>query len=122
MWIREENFYHVFLRVCSLSSICRVQNHFADVVLSNGASLPPRLPGLSRVLKGLQTSSDSKTDADARNTSLLIFTVVALSYRGYWTSKGRPSERDITLDVAATLAWVSSTYSTDTTLALWAKT
>jgi len=33
--------------------------------------------------------------------------------------KGRPSERGITLDAAAALAWVSSTYSTDTTLVLW---
>lgn len=31
------------------------------------------------------------------------YTLVAVSYRGYWTSRGRPSERGIGLDAAAAL-------------------
>jgi fermentation-respiration switch protein FrsA (DUF1100 family) len=33
--------------------------------------------------------------------------VVGLSYRGYWTSRGRPSERGINIDAQAALAYVS---------------
>jgi uncharacterized protein len=35
------------------------------------------------------------------------YTVVGLSYRGYWTSRGRPSERGINIDAQAALAYVS---------------
>ena len=35
------------------------------------------------------------------------YTCVALSYRGYWTSRGRPSQRGIELDASATLEWVN---------------
>lgn len=35
------------------------------------------------------------------------FTQVGLSYRGYWTSKGRPSEIGINYDTAAAVNWVS---------------
>jgi acetyl esterase/lipase len=31
---------------------------------------------------------------------------VCCSYRGYWTSKGRPSEKGIALDAAAALQWI----------------
>lgn len=47
------------------------------------------------------------------------YTIVALSYRGFWTSKGRPSERGINLDAAAALDWVSANFSSDATLVLW---
>lgn len=49
----------------------------------------------------LLSPSSSKTD-DSR------FSIVALSYRGFWTSKGRPSERGIRLDAQAALQWVLS--------------
>ena len=39
--------------------------------------------------------------------------MVALSYRGYWTSSGRPSQRGIERDVAAVLDWVSDNMSCD---------
>lgn len=43
------------------------------------------------------------------------FTQVGLSYRGYWTSKGRPSEIGINYDTAAAVKWISqlheNTYS-----------
>lgn len=41
---------------------------------------------------------------DSRNISLKF---VCLSYRGYWTSKGRPTEKGIRLDAAAALHWIS---------------
>lgn len=45
--------------------------------------------------------SSSQTD-DTR------FSLIALSYRGFWTSKGRPSERGIKLDAQAALQWILS--------------
>jgi len=60
----------------------------------NGSSLPPRLPGLSSVLKQLDTVEQS-----------VPCTLVALSYRGYWTSSGRASQSGIEKDAAAALAW-----------------
>lgn len=34
-------------------------------------------------------------------------TFVCLSYRGYWTSRGRPNENGLRLDAAAALDWIS---------------
>lgn len=34
-------------------------------------------------------------------------TVVCLSYRGYWTSRGRPTENGLRLDSAAAVEWIS---------------
>ncbi|KAL2039355.1 hypothetical protein N7G274_008023 [Stereocaulon virgatum] len=62
----------------------------------NGSSLPPRLPGLSQVLKSLAT--------DSRTANPAFYTIAALSYRGFWTSRGRPSEHGVNLDAAAVLA------------------
>lgn len=45
--------------------------------------------------------------------------MVALSYRGYWTSQGRPSEWGIKLDAAAVLDWVSQQYPDAHRLVLW---
>ncbi|KAL9034944.1 MAG: hypothetical protein Q9180_005126 [Flavoplaca navasiana] len=59
----------------------------------NGGALPPRLPSLSMVLKALQREASSSKR----------YTLVAVSYRGYWTSRGRPSERGIGLDAAAAI-------------------
>lgn len=36
--------------------------------------------------------------------------MVCCSYRGYWTSKGRPSERGIALDAAAALEWIKAAH------------
>ena len=41
------------------------------------------------------------------------YVVVALSYRGYWTSNGRPSQKGIERDAAAVLDWVSDRVSYD---------
>ncbi|KAL8774098.1 MAG: hypothetical protein Q9209_001206 [Squamulea sp. 1 TL-2023] len=64
----------------------------------NGGALPPRLPSLSMVLKALQREVAASTR----------YTLVALSYRGYWTSRGRPSERGIGLDAAAAIEFAVS--------------
>ncbi|KAK1595891.1 Alpha/Beta hydrolase protein [Colletotrichum navitas] len=61
----------------------------------NASSIPPRLPDLSWVLRELQQSK-----RPAR------YTMVCLSYRGYWTSRGRPSEKGINLDAQAALHWI----------------
>ncbi|KAJ5159684.1 uncharacterized protein N7482_006688 [Penicillium canariense] len=82
----------------------------------NGGSTPLRLPLLSQVLRTI--SSMSKTTTSDETT----FTIVALSYRGYWTSSGRPTQSGIELDAQAFLNWVSETYSspeTDLQVVLW---
>ena len=82
---------------------------------SNVASLPPRLPCLSEILKGLGQTLDT-AGSSAR------FTIVALSYRGFWKSSGRASQKGLELDAAAVLGWVSQTYmnqNDDVRLVLW---
>jgi len=72
----------------------------------NASSLPPRLPGLSRVLKLVDPTIEC--------------TLIALSYRGYWTSRGRASQRGIELDAAAALAWVQEQHNQpDIDIILW---
>ena len=66
----------------------------------NASSIPPRLPDLSSTLCMLRRHAQSQT----RN---LRCTFVCLSYRGYWTSRGRPNEKGIRLDAAAALEWIS---------------
>jgi fermentation-respiration switch protein FrsA (DUF1100 family) len=78
----------------------------------NASSLPPRLPYLSGVLKLLSASS---SEADGS-----YFSIVAVSYRGFWTSKGRPSERGIKLDAQAALQWVLGKYHlSKTKVVIW---
>jgi len=77
----------------------------------NASSLPPRMPGLSGVLKQLDAGE-----------SPMACTLVALSYRGFWTSSGRASQAGIEKDAAATMDWVNevrSRSSSDTKLVLW---
>lgn len=69
---------------------------------SNASSLPPRLPFLSDVLRLLKRSDPEEP--------LAMYTIVAVSYRGFWTSTGRPSQKGIELDMTAALDWVSRTY------------
>ncbi|KAK4251193.1 Alpha/Beta hydrolase protein [Corynascus novoguineensis] len=66
----------------------------------NASSIPPRLPDLSWVLRAV---SDSKTHALAPGE----LTFVCLSYRGYWTSRGRPSEPGLRLDAEAGVRWIA---------------
>ncbi|KAF2770241.1 alpha/beta-hydrolase [Teratosphaeria nubilosa] len=75
-----------------------------DVVIcyfqGNGSSTPPRLPLLSQVLKLVHT----------RKPHAVRFTLIALSYRGYWTSSGRASQKGIEQDAQAMLQWVAKTH------------
>ncbi|KAK5130866.1 hypothetical protein LTR08_001587 [Meristemomyces frigidus] len=79
----------------------------------NGSSTPPRLPLLSQVLKLAHAHSSSEN---------VQYTLVALSYRGYWTSSGRASQSGIELDAQAMLEWIAANYTSpnvDTKLVLW---
>lgn len=77
----------------------------------NAASTPPRLPYLSSILQQIAT-----LDASARTN----FSIVALSYRGFWTSSGRPSQHGIELDAAAALEWIFVYYPLETTsIVVW---
>lgn len=62
----------------------------------NASSLPPRLPDLSAALHRLR-------DIDPKTR----YIVVCLSYRGYWTSHDRPSEKGINMDAEAGIRWIS---------------
>lgn len=81
-----------------LSLLVRPDTH--TFVLGNASSIPPRLPGLSWVLRAV---SDNK----AIDLSPLQLTFVCLSYRGFWTSRGRPSEKGLRLDAEAGVEWIS---------------
>lgn len=64
-------------------------------MLGNASSLPPRLPDLSWILRRVKDADDS------------LYTMVCVSYRGYWTSHDRPHERGINMDAEAALRWVT---------------
>lgn len=70
----------------------------------NGGSTPLRLPLLSQVLKALATDTTSINPETS-------YVVVALSYRGYWTSSGRASQSGLEADAQAFLEWVAETFS-----------
>ncbi|KAK7514355.1 Alpha/Beta hydrolase protein [Phyllosticta citriasiana] len=79
----------------------------------NGGSMPLRLPMLAGVLKAL----DRQTYEPDRR-----FTLVAPSYRGFWKSRGRASQKGIERDAKATLQWVHQNYSSencDLNIVLW---
>ncbi|KAE8149484.1 Alpha/Beta hydrolase protein [Aspergillus avenaceus] len=79
----------------------------------NGGSTPLRLPLLSQVLRTINETPQPKN---------VEYTILALSYRGYWTSSGRATQSGIELDAQAFLDWVLETYTTpdtDLRLILW---
>ncbi|OTA00905.1 hypothetical protein A9Z42_0012130 [Trichoderma parareesei] len=65
--------------------------------IRNASSLPPRLPDISGVLRQLKAATEGQVH----------YTMVCLSYRGYWTSHDRPSEKGINLDSEAALRWIT---------------
>ncbi|KAE8381215.1 Alpha/Beta hydrolase protein [Aspergillus bertholletiae] len=88
----------------------------------NGGSTPLRLPLLSQVLRSIREKSTSTSAVAASALDGTEFTIVALSYRGYWTSSGRATQSGIELDAQAFLDWVSDTYAapdTDLQVILW---
>jgi fermentation-respiration switch protein FrsA (DUF1100 family) len=87
----------------------------------NGGSTPMRLPLLSQVLRAISETSKSSPSrtSESRDTEYII---VALSYRGYWTSSGRATQSGIEMDAQACLNWVSKTYGgaqTDLEIVIW---
>lgn len=64
-------------------------------MVGNASSIPPRLPLLSPVLRSLQETSHN-----------VRYTMVCVSYRGFWHSSGRPSEKGIAMDAIAALNWI----------------
>ncbi|KAG8533910.1 uncharacterized protein KY384_001651 [Bacidia gigantensis] len=74
----------------------------------NGGSIPPRLPAISQVLRLLHE----------RQRGEVKHTLVALSYRGFWKSEGRPSEKGIKLDAAAAIEWAAE-HHPGASLTLW---
>lgn len=76
----------------------------------NASSLPPRLPYLSSILKEV-----TRDQPDRKR-----YTIVALSYRGFWKSRGRPSQGGIELDAEAALRWVHTRYDPgQTKIVVW---
>ncbi|KAI0126951.1 Alpha/Beta hydrolase protein [Xylariales sp. AK1849] len=73
----------------------------------NASSIPPRLPDLSSALCML------KRRIHEGSRSIKV-TFVCLSYRGYWTSRGRPTEKGIRLDAAAGLNWIAQQHGEPT--------
>ncbi|KAJ5776295.1 uncharacterized protein N7511_001306 [Penicillium nucicola] len=87
----------------------------------NGGSTPMRLPLLSQVLRSITEASKPTTKAKSESAET-EYRIVALSYRGYWTSSGRATQSGIEMDAQAFLSWVSETYAapnTDLELVLW---
>ncbi|KAF3762257.1 hypothetical protein M406DRAFT_239794, partial [Cryphonectria parasitica EP155] len=79
--------YHVYILYCQ----------------GNASSLPPRLPDHSWILKKIKMSFGERYPQLGK----VRFTEVGLSYRGYWTSAGRPSEPGINYDTRAAVEWIS---------------
>lgn len=66
--------------------------------------MPPRLPDLSGVLERLRLRA-------IRDKTPIMYTMVCLSYRGYWKSRGRPSERGIRKDARAAIQWIAQRHA-----------
>ncbi|PSR94175.1 Alpha/Beta hydrolase protein [Coniella lustricola] len=79
--------YHVYILYCQ----------------GNASSLPPRLTDHSWILRKLKTNFGEKYPEFGK----VRFTEVCVSYRGYWTSSGRPSEIGINNDTRAAVDWIS---------------
>ncbi|KAG9672339.1 putative alpha/beta superfamily hydrolase, partial [Aureobasidium melanogenum] len=76
----------------------------------NGASIPPRTSMLSNILRAAAKDSPHG------------WTLLALSYRGYWTSSGRAHQRGIEKDAQAFVNWAIENYGQDpekTEFILW---
>lgn len=64
----------------------------------NASSLPPRLPMLSYAIRAV-----------CKGPKPITTTLIAVSYRGFWTSSGRPSQRGIEKDAEAAILWAQQT-------------
>lgn len=94
----------IFIFLHQVAGVFRiVAIHTHKRITGNASSIPPRLPDLSSALCMLKR----RVHQEARSIRV---TFVCLSYRGYWTSRGRPAEKGIRLDAAAALRWISQQY------------
>ncbi|KAL4950596.1 Alpha/Beta hydrolase protein [Aspergillus filifer] len=100
----------------------------------NGGSTPLRLPLLSQTLRAIHdhatstfnTNHTSPTDSTANGSTgsetETEYILLALSYRGYWKSKGRATQKGIQKDAQAFLNWIAETYAesnTELNVVLW---
>lgn len=76
----------------------------ANSTIGNASSLPPRLPEISSIIHQLKDVDES-----------FHYTIVCLSYRGFWTSHDRPSETGINMDSEAALQWISRLHKNSAT-------
>ncbi|KAL4862245.1 Alpha/Beta hydrolase protein [Aspergillus spectabilis] len=87
----------------------------------NGGSTPMRLPLLSGVLRGI-AEAEAGRPVGGGDDDDVEYILVALSYRGYWKSAGRATQRGIELDAQYFLVWIAETYAspeTDLCVVLW---
>lgn len=75
----------------------------------NGGSTLLRLSLLSNILRSISERGSSDTR----------YTIVALSYRGYWHSAGRATKSGVEKDAQALLNWVSDTFPEIDSVILW---
>lgn len=73
----------------------------------NASSTPPRLPYLSQIIKAV--SRDHSVDVS----------IVALSYRGFWKSKGKATQPGLEKDAAAAVQWVLNRYDESSRIVIW---
>jgi acetyl esterase/lipase len=66
---------------------------------------------MSSVLRFLEERLGGPNRVETSANAFVPYTMVCVSYRGYWTSQGRPSEKGIMLDGAAALEWIRSQQS-----------
>ena len=66
----------------------------------------PKIAFALSVLKTLAYMSNGVSNGESNAGPGLEYSIVALSYRGFWTSRGRPSQKGIELDAVAALKWV----------------
>ena len=99
--------FHEFMSLrCKLRTNLIPHNTNKPDLKRNASSTPPRLPGLSSLLSALRFSSTT-------------YTFLVPSYRGYWSSTGRPSQRGITRDCAAIFSHLHASYPPRTRFVLW---
>lgn len=87
----------------------------------NGGSTPMRLPLLSQLLRSIiETAKPNPLVVSGGDD--VQYTILALSYRGYWRSSGRATQSGIETDAQAFLNWVSDNYrdpNIETQVILW---
>ncbi|CAN8101315.1 unnamed protein product [Discula destructiva] len=99
---------------CSLRENALTHSHvYILYCQGNASSLPPRLQDHSWILREIK----KRFAMEHPGCGKVRFTQVGLSYRGYWTSAGSPSEIGINYDTRAAVRWISqlheNTYQRD---------